>query len=250
MLRRLLALTSILVGAAVVAGSAGAADATKPLRIIVYDVTYSSSTVRHEHTSGFTGYATGGSTTGSGLVDRRFSNDDAGTLTVAIVAATPDGGLVADCSFVGKQQSQTTVRVAILKDGSMSYDPKLALSPPAAGLLPFLARGLIAERNVSVDSAWSVPAQAPASGETTYKVVATDGVRATLDIVSAIVVKGRSPFTESTSGRTIYATDLLSPISLDLHSTLRRDVSPEMSDTIDSYLTAKLRSDVFPKAGR
>jgi hypothetical protein len=247
MVHRSLAL-SVALAVVAGAGTAGAGEALKPLRVMVYDVIYSTSTLRREHTSGFTGSEFGGSVAGLGLVDRRFGSDDTGTLTVSIVAATRDGGLVADVTFAGRSVNQSTVRVAILRDGGLTYDPRLALSPAATGLLPFLARGLLAERNVNVDSAWTVAARPPAAGQTTYKVVATDGDRATIEIESAIAVRGAAAFAESTQGRALYATELLSPLSLDLHSTVRRDVSAEETDTVDSRLSAKLRSDVFPQA--
>jgi hypothetical protein len=229
------------------ASAAGAADALKPLRVLVYDVAYSSSTLRAEHTSGFTNGGTGSVAAGSGRVDRRFGSDDRGTLTVAVVAATPDGSLVVDASFVGKSITQPVIRVAILKDGSLSYDPKTQVSGQVLRLLPFLSRGLIAERDVNSGSTWSVQAFAPAAGATTYRVTAFDGTRATLEFDESITVKGASGFTESAQGKTVYATDLLSPISIDLHTIIRRDLSINLADTTDSRLSAAIVSDTFAK---
>ena len=242
--RRLLAVT-LAIGAVCTAAPAGAADPVKPLRVIVYDVSYASTTVRREKTSGFD--ANGMSGGGSPFVEHRFSSDDAGALTISIVAATPDGGLVADCAFTGKNYTQPTVRVAIFKDGRLSFDPHASLVPEATALLPLLSRGLVADRTIDVASSWSVPAAQPATGETTYKVVSIDGARAKLGIQSAISVKAPPPFTESTTGEMVYTTDVLSPVSLDLHSTVRRTVNGDQSDTVDSYVTAKLRSDTFAK---
>jgi hypothetical protein len=229
------------------AGAARAADAPKPLRVLVYDVAYSTTTVRREHTSGFSNSGSGIGT-GSGAVDRRFGSDDRGTLTVAVIAATADGGLVADASFVGKSMTQPVIRVAIAKDGSLSYDPKTQLSGQALGLLPFLARGLIAEREVNPGSTWSVSAPAPAAGTTTYRVTAVDGgKRATLELDSSITMKGGSAFTQASQGKTVYATDLLSPVSVDLHTVIRRDLSIDLADTTDARLSASMVSDTFAK---
>jgi hypothetical protein len=228
------------------AGPARAADAPKPLRVLVYDVAYSTTTVRREHTSGFSTSGSGIGT-GSGAIDRRFGSDDRGTLTVAIIAATADGGLVADASFVGKSITQTVIRVAIAKDGSLSYDPKRQLSGQAMGLLPFLSRGLIAERDVNPGSTWSVAALAPAAGTTTYRVSTVDGNRATLEIDASITTKGGSGFTESVQGKSVYATDLLSPVSIDLHTVIRRALSIDLADTTDARLSATMVSDTFAK---
>jgi hypothetical protein len=245
MLRRFLALGFVLSIAASAAGPIAAAEAPKPLRTIVYDVAYSTSRLRREHTSGFT--AMSGSVSGSGIVDRRYDSDDTGTLTVSIVAATQDGGLVADVSFAGKNLNQSLVRVAILENGQLLFDPQHALSKPALGLLPFLARGFVAERDVNPDSTWTIPARLPATGGTTYTVVALDRDVATIDVKSAFAVRGADSFNESLFGRAVYATDTLSPIALDLHSTTRRDISVDETDTIDTHLVAKLHSDAFPQ---
>jgi hypothetical protein len=238
--------TTALAGCCLTAGVAGAADAPKPLRVLVYDVAYSSTTVRREHTSGFTNGGMG-STSGSGSVDRRFASENHGRLTVAVIAATSDGGLVVDASFVGTSITQPVIRVAILKDGSLSYDPKAQPSAQALRLLPFLSRGLIAERDVNTGSTWSVQAFAPAAGATTYRVTAFDGTRATLEFDESITVNGASGFTESAQGKTVYATDLLSPISIDLHTVIRHDVSIDLADTTDSRLSATMVSDTFAK---
>jgi hypothetical protein len=205
------------------AGAARAADAPKPLRVLVYDVAYSTTTVRREHTSGFSNSGSGIGT-GSGAVDRRFGSD-----------------------VVGKSMTQPVIRVAIAKDGSLSYDPKTQLSGQALGLLPFLSRGLIAEREVNPGSTWSVSALAPAAGTTTYRVTAVDGKRATLELDSSITMKGGSAFTQAAQGKTVYATDLLSPVSVDLHTVIRRDLSIDLADTTDARLSATMVSDTFAK---
>jgi hypothetical protein len=248
MLRRLLAcgvaLGALTAGAAV--SPAGAADAAKPLRVIVYDVTYAVTTTRREKTSGFTGNGMSASN-GSPFVNNHFGGGDDGTVTVAIVAATLDGGLVADVGFVGKKTTQPTVRVAILRNGALSFDPHKELYPEASLLLPLLARGLMADRTIDVGQSWAMPAPEPVSGETTYKVAAVDGNRATLAFQTTLYKKAPPPYSESATGNVVYATDLLSPLTLDIHSIVRRPVQGDVDDTIDSWVTAKLRSDTFAK---
>jgi hypothetical protein len=228
------------------AAAGGAADASQPLRVLVYDVAYSTSTLRAEHTSGFTNGGTG-SVAGSGRVDRRFGSDDRGTLTVAVVAATADSGLVVDVSLVGKELTQPVVRVAIWEDGTLSYDPKATLSRQAIGVLPFLARGFIAGRDVNPGSNWIVPPAKSAEGDTKYHVVSVEGRRATLEVQSNKVVRGAAGFAESAQGTAVYETDLISPVSLDLYSTVRRDVSVNEADTINVHLVATMVSDTFAK---
>ena len=242
---------AVSLAAASAPGAARASDTLQPLRVLVYDVAYSTTTVRREHTSGFTNSPGGstGSVAGSGLVDRRFSTDETGTLTVAIVAATRDGGLAADVTFAGKSARQPTVRVAILADGSLSLDPRHALAPASIRLLPFLARGLVAERSVNPGSSWAVDAPPPATGKTTYRVVAVDGERATIETSSSLTHKGTSAVTEAVEGRTVYETERLAPLSLELRIVTRRDVTSEQRDTIDAHLVATRLSDTFSAHG-
>lgn len=232
------------------AAPAAAAETLKPLRTIVYDVTSSANVSRREQTSGFINNPNGtmGSvTSGSGAVDRRFTSDNSGRLTLAIVAAPPDGNLVADVTFHGKTGVQPVVRVVIFDNGTLSYDPKTPLSTEAIRLLPFIARGLVAERDVSPGSSWSVTAPPPAVGTTTYRVLHVADTRATIEVDGSIVYKGAAGFAEQQHGITTYATDVLAPISLDITTRTRRDVSAEQSDTTDSHFLAILVSDSFQK---
>jgi hypothetical protein len=237
-------------GSIPLAAAAQPAPPAKAFRTIVYDVAYSTITLRREQTSGFGKNIGTGATTsvaGSGAVDRRFTADDRGTLTVAVIAATRDGGLVVDAAFAGKTASHPPVRVAIFKDGGLSYDPNTPLSPAAIRFLPLLSRGLVAEKTIAPGEFWTAAAAAPASGNTTYRVLQVDGERATLGIDAAVSLRGPAGFDEHSEGQTVYATDLLSPLSLDLTSHVRRQISAEQNDTIDSRLVVTLVSDSFAK---
>jgi hypothetical protein len=227
---------------------AAAAQPAKVLRTIVYDVAYSTVTLRREQTSGFTNTARGsGSVAGSGAVDRRFTADDRGTLTVGVIAATADGGLVVDAAFAGRTASHPPVRVAIFADGRLSYDPKSPLSPEAIGFLPFLARGFVADKTIAPGESWTAPASPPATGTSTYRVLHVNGERATLGIEATASLPGPGGFDQRAEGTTVYATDLLSPLSLDLTSHVRRQVGAEQNDRIDSHLVVTLVSDSFAK---
>jgi len=237
-----------LVACVVTVGTVWAAEPLKPLRTIVFNVDYSVKVVRREQTSGFGGDPSGGVTSvtqGAGGVENALSSDDQGTLTVAVVAATPDGGLVVDASFAGKTITQNPVRVAILADGQLSYNPSASLSPEAARVLPFLARGLLTEHQVAAGQSWNVPAVAPATGGVTYRIQSVDGPHAVIAIESSLVVRGAQGFDEHTQGSTTYATDVSSPLRLDLTSIARRQLPPNQSDTTTTHITATQVSDSF-----
>ena len=80
-----------------------------------------------------------------------------------------------------------------------------------------------------------------------FTVTALDGNRATLEVNASITTKGGSGFTESAQGKTVYATDLLSPVSVELHTVIRRDISIDLADTTDARLSATMVSDTFAK---
>lgn len=230
----------VLIAALVVtAANVRAAEPLKPIRTIVYNVSYALSVLRLEQTAGF------GAASGHGLVENRMSSSDEGTLTVAVVAAPQDGGLVTDVTFTGKTTSQPTIRVAIAFDGQLSYDPTQTLFMGAARLLPFLAYGLLTEHQIAAGQSWSVPALSPTTGSSAYRVETVDGTHAVLAIDSKLALGGPRGFDEHTQGTTTYATDVLAPITLALTSTARHEIPPNRSDNTTSHLVATQVNDSF-----
>ncbi|MDQ6925038.1 MAG: hypothetical protein M3154_02215, partial [Candidatus Eremiobacteraeota bacterium] len=122
-MRSLLALAAT----AAFAAPAGDAPAPKVLRQLVYDVTYSARTTHEVKSSGLnSGYGGGsgdaGVASGSGAATQLMNGDNRGRLTIAVIAATQDGGLVVDASFAGAKNTQPTTRVAVYADGRLAVD--------------------------------------------------------------------------------------------------------------------------------
>lgn len=229
--------------AMLIPGIASAADQTKPMRTLVYTIAYSAENRNNEQTSGFSGGG-GGTGNAGGMVTRVSQSGDDGTLTVNVVAATPDGGLVVDCAFAGKSTQQATLRVAIFADGRVAPPPDAVLSPAAAYMLPLLARGIVADRTIQPGSSWSRPIAAPAKGSTTFRVTSVDGDDATLKINGTLTVPGARGYDETDDGTAVYDTAKLAPVSYDLTATSRH-VLAEQYITSNVRLTAKLVSDSF-----
>jgi hypothetical protein len=244
MLRRAL----ILLGLAITAvAPAAAAEPRAPLRTLVYTIAYSTQARNEERTSGFT--STGNAVPmGNASIDRTADVNDDGTLTIDVVAATNDGGLVVDAAFAGKTTTQPGMRVAIFSDGRLSYDPRQTLSAEAARVLPLLARGLIAGRDISPGSTWSASAPFGSSrGTMTYRVKHVEGERVDLTIQGTITVPGPRGFSEVDEGSTTYATDRLCPIAYELDAHSRHQPSAEQYVTESAHLSARLVSDSFEK---
>jgi hypothetical protein len=230
------------------ASAAGAAEPIKPLRTLVYSVQFSAQSRTAEQTSGFPGGEGQQSAgVGHGLVERGSTVSDDGTLTVDVIAPTADAGLVVDAVWAGKETGHRAIRVAIYSDGRLSYDPSKRPAPQALRLLPMLARGLIAGRDVAAGSAWTIEPAAPAKGTITYRVSDLTGEIATLAIEANYKVSGPHGYDEQDHATARYATDRLCPVGYDLTARSRRQPSPEQYVTETSHLTATLVSDTFAK---
>ena len=239
--------------------AADAPAATKPIRQLVYDVTYTARTTHEVKSSGFnSGYGGGsgmagdtgsgsGVAAGSGSASQYMNGDDRGKLTIDVIAATPDGGLVVDAAFAGTVNVQPKTRVAIFQDGRISADPAHPLAPEVVRMLPLIARGFIANRDTAPGSTWNVPVPAPAKGSTTYRVQSSDGQRARIAIEGTWSMPGANGFDESDQGFTTYATDVVSPVSYDLTARIHRQLGMDQSMTTSAHITATLVSDSFGK---
>jgi hypothetical protein len=176
-----------------------------------------------------------------------MDGSDSGRLTIDVIAATPDGGLVVDVAYAGKLNGAPKMRVALYPDGRLSADPTKMLGPEALHILPLLARGFMADRTVQIGASWTVQAPPPAKGATTYRVSGVNGANATLSLEGSLSVGGVNGFDESDRGTTTYATDLISPLSYDLSAHIRRQIAGDETITTDAHLVATLVSDSFAK---
>ena len=250
-MNRLLALAALVALGTPVPALAVTTAPGHPLRSLVYDVSYAAHTRHDKKTSGFNGgYGgdpNGGApgVSGSGTASVAMDGSDAGRLTIDIIAATQDGGLVADVTYAGKMSNTATMRVAVYSDGRLTADPKKTLGPEALHILPLLARGFMANRTLAAGTSWSVAAPPPAKGTTTYRVDALDGPNATISLEGSLIVGGANGFDESDRGTTTYATDLISPLTYDLNAHIRRQVGVDETITTDAHIVAKLVSDNF-----
>jgi hypothetical protein len=253
-LRSLLALV-VLAALAAPAVATAADPPLKVLRSLVYDVQSSAHTLHQKKTSGFNGGFGGGGpmdvnagvSSGDGTAGVGLDGTDSGRLTIDVVAITQDGGLVVDATYAGRLSNQPKTRVALYPDGRLAADPTKQLGPEALHVLPLLARGFIANRDVSPGSSWTVVAPPPAKGVTTYRVSQLNGEMATIALEGSISVPGVNGFDETDRGTTTYATDLVSPVSFDLTARIRRQLGVDESVTTNTHMTVTLVSDSFAK---
>ncbi len=221
-----------------------AAD-VKPLRTLTYDVSYTLQTSRDTHVSGLTGGDLHTTESGRAAVQRGFTSTDYGRLQIDVIAAPADGTLVVDAAYSGRESVQPAIRIAIFRDGTITYDPKRLLSAQARRIVPLLSRGILADRDVSAGASWTTPLARPATGNTTYRVNQRQESRVTLAIVADFTVPGPSGYEEHDDGTTTYALDVLCPVTYDGRFRVRQQISPEQLESSDSRVTATLVSDSF-----
>ncbi|BDE07629.1 hypothetical protein WPS_29050 [Vulcanimicrobium alpinum] len=254
MLVRSLVAASLLAAGSLAPSLVAAGDAPKPLRTLVYDVTYSAHSIHDKRTSGFNGAYGNGTNSGpssvsagNGTASIGLDGSDRGQLTVEVIAAPPSGGLVVDTAYTGRLSTQPRLRVVLFDDGRMSADPHAALGPESVHLLPLLARGFIANRDVSPGSTWTVDVPPPGHGKIDFRVSHVNGAAATLSYEGSMTVPGVAGFDEVDRGTTEYATDLLSPTGYDLVAHIRRQIGTDETITTDAHWTLTLVHDTFAK---
>jgi hypothetical protein len=247
--------TAFALAAVLAAGAplAAAAD-PPPLRSLVFDVSYSAHSTHEKRTSGFNGAyggglmnGAGGPPSGSATAAVGLDGSDSGKMTLDVIAATKDGGLVVDAAYTGKLGGQPKLRIVVFPDGRLSADPTKSIDPAVVQVLPLLARGFIANRDVAPGSSWVMPAPPPLKGSTTYRVTALDGQYATLALEGSRTMGGVNGFDETDRGTAKYATDLIVPVSYDVSSHIRREPAMDETVTTDARLVVTLVSDSFAK---
>jgi hypothetical protein len=227
-----------------------AADA-KPLRTLVFSVAYSITSTSEHRISGLGGGSmvspdSANAAAGPTMQSQGFAVDDSGTMVVDVVAATADKGLVVDVSYSGKTTTQPPIRVAILSDGRLGFDPKKPICDQALQVLPLLARGAFSDRELSTGVMWTVPFQPPLTGTKSYRVTGVTGADATFAVSSTVSTKGPQAFDEHSDGTLQYATDIQVPRRWDVQMRAHH-FTPEGGETTDTRLTATLQSDTLGK---
>jgi hypothetical protein len=224
--------------------SVGAADAAKPLRVLVYNASVSSRSRISEQVSGFSGFGGG---TGGTHADRTSSEGDSGTVTFSIMKVTADGGLLIDCAFESKAGPSAPVTIGLYGDGRLAIPANAVPAQEIVYLLPMLARGFVAGRAVDVGTKFSVPQPAPLKGNADYTVTSVDGSVAALTFSETRTMPGPRGFDAGGTGRATYDLDKLRPNSYVLDEHARRQPSSTMSVEDDTHVEASLVSDTFDK---
>jgi hypothetical protein len=249
--------------AALAGGSAPAraADPVKPLRTLIYDVALTIGIVRRRPRAGPSAPV--------GIGSRRAPNPTAavprgggsaeeasgaalearGTIAVEVIAATGDGGLVADVSESAPGRTRAKVRFAVSLDGTVAYDPKRAedVTEEETSLARWLARGFYADHPREAGAGWTVDQSG--NGLVTsehYRVLSAADQRVTLTYALEQKSDGPASFAATRAGSLVYDTGFVVPIKVTYEGQTRRQL-PEAFDETRTSVVLTLTADSFAK---
>jgi hypothetical protein len=182
-----------------------AVPSTAPIRTLQYTVAVTVSQTRE----------TSGSSSGRTLTSGGY--EAKGTISVDVLAATLDGGLLVDTTenAAGRVQGKTIVSIG--GDGRLSYDAKqqAPLTDEQTALLRWLSRTFYADRSTDPGTAWSVDLTAGATkGVERYRVISNDDGKVALEY--RLEANGSTPstYTVMRSGNIVYDTKLTVPVQV------------------------------------
>jgi hypothetical protein len=241
---------------------ARAGDPVKPLRTLIYDVALTIGIVRRRPRSGPSAPVGIGSRRapnpraavprgvgGSGEEASGAALEARGTIAVEVIAATGDGGLVADVSESAPGRTRAKVRFAVSLDGTVAYDPKRAddVTEEETSLARWLARGFYADHPREAGAGWTVDQSG--NGLVTsehYRVLSAADQRVTLTYALEQKSDGPASFAATRAGSLVYDTGFVVPIKVTYEGQTRRQL-PEAFDETRTSVVLTLTADSFAK---
>jgi len=218
---------------------AALADASKPLRHLVYNFTVGISTNTAVSASGIG--SAGSANYGAGLTDK-------GTITVDVEQAVDDKigkALVLNVS----EQAQNTRTVAVTPcivygDGTIVFDPSLKLNEEERALIKYLGRGFIDTTKVDANNHWQV-AKNGSQGkmQDDYTVKSAVAGLLTIDVQSTMHISGAQGTDATTNGTLVYDTNKTVLQKLHEETVERQDEGLSKYNTSRTNVDASLLSD-------
>ena len=241
---------------------AGAIESAHPLRTLVYSVDVkvfnSMDTPGGSVASGGTRPAMvvkgrvvsqGRPLTGSGDQHQGASLATKGSITVDVIQATEDSGLVVEVAEDAVDRVRPKVRVGIASDGALFYDPANAprLSEEEIAVIHWLARGFYGDHPTTVGTSWIVDQSA--NGHTDverYHVMAKEASHVTLGYELEQKMTLASGYSGMREGSLVYDVAMVVPVKASFESVARRQVG-DSYDTLRTSVILTLTADTFAK---
>jgi hypothetical protein len=238
---------------------ARAGDLLKPVRTLVYEVALTVGIVhrtpratpstlvtrgigRASRAQGMVAGAQGGPTEDVS----RAAVETRGTIAVDVIAATGDGGLVADVAETAPGRTRAKVRLAVSHDGSVAADPKSVndVTEEEISLARWLARGFYLDHPRQAGTGWTVDQSGNGVvAAEHYRVLSAVDQRVTL---SYALEQSDSAASLTRAGSLVYDTGFVVPISATYEGQVRRQLFEAVDETHTSVVL-KLTADSFAK---
>ena len=173
-----------------------------------------------------------------------------GSITVEVIQATDDAGLVVDVAEDAVDRVRPKVRIAIASDGALFYDPSNAsrLSEEEIAVAHWLGRGFYGDRPTAVGTSWVVDQSANGNTDVErYEVVARDASHITLGYALEQRTAAASGYSGTRAGSLVYDTAMVVPLRATFDTIARRRAG-ESYDTLRTSVTLKLTADSFKKS--
>lgn len=230
------------------ARSSAQPPALPSLRHLVYEYRLNATQLTEKDDSGEGRDSTGNGSFGPMAPNGRYvaGNRRTGTIAIDVVAATEDGGLVADVSEGSDGRAGTPVRCTIARSMAVVYDPKFEVADEARLALRYLSRGTMGAATLAPGATWRADQVDPGFAERVgYRLASIGpGSRAHITFDGTILVSG-SRFLDSTEHGTItYDTLLLAPVAIDYAIRTLETVGTHRRSA-DEAIELKLISDSF-----
>jgi hypothetical protein len=187
---------------------------------------------------------------GSGQRHAAAAVTASGSITVDVLQATDDAGLVVDITEDAPKRARPKVRVGVAADGSLLYNPADAnnLSEEEMAVVRWLARGFYGDHPTAVGTAWVVDQSS--SGRTDierYRVLARDDNRVTLDYAAEERTTVAGGYAGNREGSLVYDTAMVVPVKASFEGVARRQLG-ESFNTLRTSVRLTLTADSFAKA--
>ncbi|HVA32693.1 MAG TPA: hypothetical protein VNG31_01010 [Candidatus Baltobacteraceae bacterium] len=237
--------------------SAGATVA-KPLRRLVYNFTWGTTTDVQSQTAGFADFSAGSVSSGtgvssqgapSGMVDSTAGSQDQGTITVDVLREQADKGLVVQISEQARGRRSADPAICVTYGNTnVICDPNRKVNAEELTLLRLLGTTFVDPTQVDADGHWQVRQDAPQEATVSdFTISHNNKGKMTIDESRTVKGLGAHPYTRTGSATIGYDFGHTVPTSV-VNSSIERSMVGNNYDVVKSDTSLQLQSDSLVSA--
>lgn len=224
-----------------------AADPTPPppMRHLVYDFTYGTSTDLEIHTSGVGSNGTNTMNGGTTTTNTAGGDQDKGTITVDVISERTDGGLIVMVSEQA-QRDRTAYPAAcvVFNNTNTACDLSKKVNEEELAIVRLLGPHFFDPSQLDAKQHWKVTnASAGLSQQSDFSVMSNDGGKMMISESGTATQSGMPKVDSSVNSKIGYDANLQVLTSLSEFTVARQQQSMEQHETQNSQVTASLVTD-------